>query len=118
MVALRKANAAGTLDPVQKQLFAPTRPKEELYDLDADPHEIRNLANDPAMQTTLATMRQQLSDWMDSTNDHGRTPEPAEMYDSDMAVYLERLRSKGDAKNLATIEANIAQMKKWASEGK
>lgn len=118
LVALRKANASGKLDPIQKRLFAPIRPQEELYDLDADPHEIRNLADDPAMQTTLATMRQQLSDWMNSTNDHGRTPEPAEMYDSDMTVYLERLRSRGDAKNLATIEANIAQMKKWASEGK
>jgi hypothetical protein len=39
-----------------------------------------------------------------------RGPESEAMYDSDMAVYL-----KGGN---PAVERNIAQMKKWAAEGK
>ena len=42
---------AGTLNPVQMQFFARTKPKEELYDLDTDPYEVKNLAG----KTRLAT---------------------------------------------------------------
>jgi N-sulfoglucosamine sulfohydrolase len=45
------------------------RPKEELYDLAADPNELKNLAADPAHSRTLATLRTQLAAWRDQTND-------------------------------------------------
>ncbi len=118
LIALRQAYRDGRLDDVQKQLFAPTRPAEELYDLETDPHEIKNLANDAAHQATLIAMRGQLDRWMEATNDHGRKPESAEMFDSDMQVYLDSLKRRRDPKHLEIIKNNIALMKKWAAEGK
>jgi hypothetical protein len=54
---------------------------------------------------------------MESTGDQGRKPESAEMYDSDMQVYLDKLRSR-DPERAKEIAANIAQMKAWAAAGK
>jgi N-sulfoglucosamine sulfohydrolase len=45
------------------------RPKEELFDLTKDPHELRNLAADPAHASVLAELRQRLRQWQDETND-------------------------------------------------
>jgi arylsulfatase A-like enzyme len=48
------------------------RPAEELYDLEADPFELKNLVADPAQATALAELRQGLDAWMKSTNDSQR----------------------------------------------
>ena len=45
------------------------RPPEELYDLNADPFELRNLAADPSMRELKMELRQQLVDWMKQQND-------------------------------------------------
>jgi arylsulfatase A-like enzyme len=115
---LRELHAAGKLDPLQdKLLFAPKRPAEELYDLDADPHELANLAADPKHQQTLDTMRKLLAEWEERTGDKGRTPEPMAMYDSDMKVYLE---SGGANRNRQHEELvrNINFNKEQAAAGK
>jgi len=45
------------------------RPREELYDLRADPYELRNLAGDPQHAARLAEMRAQLEAWMKEQGD-------------------------------------------------
>lgn len=45
------------------------RPPEELYDLDADPSEIRNLAQNFASRQTLLSMRKELERWQEETGD-------------------------------------------------
>lgn len=45
------------------------RPREELYDLAADPHEARNLAADPAHAPTLAALRGRVREFMETTGD-------------------------------------------------
>ena len=45
------------------------RPKEELYDLAADPNELKNLAADPAHAKALEEMRGTLAVWREKTND-------------------------------------------------
>jgi len=44
-------------------------PAEELYDLQADPYELNNIAGSPEAASILTSMRQQLKDWMVSQND-------------------------------------------------
>jgi len=109
LVALRKLCAAGSLDPAtERLLFSPTRPAEELYRWREDRWQLDNLAADPAHAATLAALRDRLDRWMAETGDRG--PEPAAMYDSDMTVYV--------GKGKPEVEANIATMKRWATEGK
>ena len=45
------------------------RPREELYDLKADPAELHNLADDPAQAGRLARMRERLASWMSEQGD-------------------------------------------------
>jgi N-sulfoglucosamine sulfohydrolase len=45
------------------------RDKEELYDLQADPHELKNLATDPKYADVLADMRKRCREWQEKTND-------------------------------------------------
>lgn len=111
LIALRAADAAGQLDNVQRLLFAKTRSPEELYDLDADPWEVRNLAADPAHAKTLQELRAKLDRWMEQTNDQGRTPEPESRYDADMAAYQ-------GTKPKPEVTKNIALMKQLFKEGK
>jgi len=45
------------------------RPREELYDLAADPNELKNLAADPKQADTLADLRKRLRAWQEKTHD-------------------------------------------------
>ena len=45
------------------------RPKFELFDLESDPHETTNLADDPAHAETLARLQQKLKTFQRQTND-------------------------------------------------
>jgi arylsulfatase A-like enzyme len=47
------------------------RPAEELYDTTADPHQVRDLAADPAQRATLERMRKAVTDWMTRVGDQG-----------------------------------------------
>ena len=45
------------------------RPAEELYDLEKDPHQVKNVAADPAYAPTLDRLRKEMDGWMKRTND-------------------------------------------------
>ncbi|XZE54731.1 sulfatase-like hydrolase/transferase [Planctomycetaceae bacterium SH139] len=70
---MRRLRDAGKLDTYQMQCFISPQPAEELYDVVADPHELVNLANDPAHQQTLTTLRKTLDDWRAETFDAAYT---------------------------------------------
>ncbi len=71
MQELRRLHAASQLSPEAELFFQPTKPVEELFDTGADPHELRNLANDPAYAGELARMRAECRRWMMSSGDAG-----------------------------------------------
>ena len=50
--------------------FSDGRPREVLFDLEADPGETRNLAADPSRAHALATHRRYLRQWIEETGDH------------------------------------------------
>ncbi len=76
MVDLRRLHDAGTLNPIADAYFDPRKPVEELYDVSADPHEIRNLAADPHYASTLDRLREVHLQWVRDTRDTGLIPEP------------------------------------------
>jgi arylsulfatase A-like enzyme len=54
-----------------------TRPAEELYDVESDPYELRNLAAEPAHAAALTALRQTLKDWrLQQGEDLSKVPLP------------------------------------------
>jgi len=75
---IKDLHSAGKLDPVQAQWMAPRKPEFELYDHQADPHEVKNLAADPKHKRDLTRLSGMLERWIEETGDQGRTPESRE----------------------------------------
>lgn len=78
---LKELAAEEKLTPAQAVLAAPTMPEEELYDLEADPHQIHNLAASakPEHVAALERLRGVLDTWIEETKDQGAVPEPEEV---------------------------------------
>ncbi|MBU2906583.1 sulfatase [Arenibacter algicola] len=64
----------GKLNELQSAFFEARSP-EMLFDLDTDPYETKNLADDPAYATTLITMREKLASWVKEMPDLSFYPE-------------------------------------------
>jgi len=75
MKAWQRLADEGKLTGPQAVFFSPMKPVEELYDSEADPHEVKNLAGDPAHRETLERMRRALREWMLEIRDLGFLPE-------------------------------------------
>jgi N-sulfoglucosamine sulfohydrolase len=65
----------GKLDAVQSLWFRSTKPAEELYDTEEDPHEVRDLAQDPAYRPHLESLRAALDGWLREIGDRPDRPE-------------------------------------------
>ncbi|MHC4889133.1 MAG: sulfatase-like hydrolase/transferase [Planctomycetota bacterium] len=76
MQEMRRLNAAGRLKGPQMQYFHKTKPLEELYDTQSDPHEVKNLADDLQYKHVLERMRSVHRKWTRETSDIGLIPEP------------------------------------------
>ena len=88
-------HAKGELTPAQERFMAPTRPEEELYDLQNDPYEIHNLAGNPEYHEILVELRGKLDAWIEETGDQGEIPE-----DEEVAAYWDRQAAESFAKGM------------------
>ncbi len=99
LTLLEVMNKRSELDPEAAHFMAENRPVEELYDLQNDPHEVRNLAKEPAYRETLRELRNELDNWICRTKDQGQIPEDPEIaaqWDRQMAEYFkENMTGKG-----------------------
>lgn len=86
--------AAGKLSGPSAIYMAHEKPREQLFDLSSDPHEVVNLANSPDHQETLRRLRRALKDWMLEIHDLGFMPEPQ---------WFTRFEDFGDARPRYTI---------------
>ena len=70
---MRELHDHGALTGPPLALFAPRLPDEELYDTQADPHEIQNLADSgqPEHRDALIRLRAALDVWLTETGDLG-----------------------------------------------
>jgi hypothetical protein len=134
MKAWQRLHDEGKLNEVQDRFFR-TKPAEELYDTEADPWEIRNLADDPAQRETLERLRAELRRWMVEIRDLGFLPEaelrtrfgstPAhEAVRKDPTAYpLERLidaadlATRGDPKCVELLDDKDSAVRYWGAIG-
>ena len=75
MLALWQGHREGSLNPLQRSYFEAPRPKEELYDTQADPHEVSNLAGDPAYAPELRRLSAAMDAWLARVGDSSRQEE-------------------------------------------
>ena len=71
-----RMQAAGELSGPAALWMRTSRPAEELYDVRRDPHQIENIAAEPAHRPTLERMRAAVAEWMTRTGDQGLINEP------------------------------------------
>ena len=72
---MRRLFEAGELTEYQAEHWFGLRPREELYDIEADPHQMHNLAPLPDFQAELFRHRAVLEEWIYDTGDQGQYSE-------------------------------------------
>jgi N-sulfoglucosamine sulfohydrolase len=122
--AYQKAYEQGKLTGYHKTLWEAPGTAEQLYDLTADPWEMKNLAADPAHAERLAKLRERLKTTMKNLQDTGLVPEPlfkalagkstlaehvqGTSFDLQKITDLAFVATERDSKNLARFQAAIA----------
>ncbi|HWR51061.1 MAG TPA: sulfatase-like hydrolase/transferase [Bryobacteraceae bacterium] len=109
---LRRLKAEGKLPDAARLYMSDTKPPEELYDVERDPHELRNLTDSREHRGVLVEMRMAQERWALRTRDLGLIPEAivdarGKEYGSRYAIlhkpgseeYIRRLRSVADDVN-------------------
>lgn len=97
--------------------MATTRPAEELYNLRADPHELTNLATDPAHASTLKEMREAVIHWIEVSGDQGAIDE-SETVDL-VALKAEKWKWYENTMKKRTLDPNLsdrAYLNWWKKE--
>jgi N-sulfoglucosamine sulfohydrolase len=107
MKEMRRLYAEEKLNNIQVQWMVDRRPGEELYDLEKDPWETKNLAGDAAYAGIKKRLEKVLNEWMIETRDTGLLPEPmmkslAKEYGSEYAI-LRQAGGEGRVKKLLQL---------------
>jgi arylsulfatase A-like enzyme len=76
MKELRRLAREGRTPEAARLFMGEDKPVEELYDLESDPYEIRNLAGSAGHKAVLERMRAAQEEWAIETRDVGLVPEP------------------------------------------
>lgn len=75
MQELLKLRNEDKLTPHQAQWFRSTKPAEELFDCENDPHELNNLADDPNYAAKMQELKTELERWLSEIGDQPNLPE-------------------------------------------
>jgi uncharacterized sulfatase len=113
--AWEKLHLAGKLHGPSARFFAPKKAVEELYDVQSDPWEVNNLADNPQFSDELMRMRVLLAQEMKLAGDLGMLPEremharahhstPWNIATDPQANPLDALIRAADLANRATVE--------------
>lgn len=89
----------GKLEAAQERLVRPME-AEELYDVQADPFEVNNLANNPAFEQVLQEMRSSQEDFSREIGDLGMQEDPPAIVEA----FAEYGRSSMEKKKLRILE--------------
>ena len=72
---MKRLAAEDNLPESAQWITKQTKPAEELYDLETDPHEVHNIAGDSEHENTLLRLRRAHEDWRVASGDLGLIPE-------------------------------------------
>nr|WP_298894690.1 sulfatase [uncultured Altererythrobacter sp.] len=75
MREMRRLHTEGGLSPLQASYLADAAAREFLFDTEADPDEVRNLADNPRFAAIKSRMSDRLEKWIEGSGDMGRIPE-------------------------------------------
>ncbi|MEM8733585.1 MAG: sulfatase-like hydrolase/transferase [Planctomycetota bacterium] len=118
MQAIRQAETADSLNAAGKLFSASSKPIEELYDLESDPHEIHNLAGLPEFKRQLESMRSECLRWQSEVRDIGLVPEAEiEVRESQLGTRFEILRSGLKDQSAQHVVDQLVAVAAAASEG-
>ncbi len=134
--AWEEACKKGKCDDIQSRFWG-YKEAEELYDTTADPHNVNNLANDPAYKNVLERMRNETKRWVRNNKDAGFLPEGMMVdraadktiyklthgtdFPMDRIIETAEIASIKDIKNLQELikrlSDNEAAVRYWAATG-
>lgn len=98
MARMVELHEAGKLNADQEKWFASPRPEVEFYDVQADPHELHNLADDPKYKKKIAELSREFDRWVATYNKMWEYTEPE---------LIERFRPGGVQPVVARPEVKI-----------
>lgn len=98
MARMVELHEAGKLNADQEKWFASPRPEVEFYDVQADPHELNNLAADPKYKKKIAELSTEFDRWVKQYNEMWKYTEPE---------LLERFRPGGVQPVVARPEVTV-----------
>lgn len=75
MQELLRLREEGKLNEIQAQWFRESKPVEELFDCETDPHELHNLAGKTAYKEKLEELSNEMDRWIDEIGDQPELPE-------------------------------------------
>ena len=130
------AYKSGKLNETQRK-FWETKPTEELFDIEADPNNVHNLAGDPAYKSVLEKLRKVNHNWLLTTKDVGFVPEArieeisqkmspytyaqSGQYKAATVIETAELASEGKPENLdrliRLLSHSDANVRYWAATG-
>lgn len=123
---------AGKLTGPEAVYMAKSKPREQLFEMREDPHEVRDRSGDPDYAGVLAKLRKAYREWTFRTRDLGFLPEEemwrrfdggaAEAFDADPSLYpLERIVETADSTDLDLQIERLADsdptVRFWAAVG-
>ncbi len=111
---VRRLAAEGQLEPAEMLWMHPQKPAEELYDLEADPENIHNLAEDPAHRQRRDMLRVALEAELSRSGDLGLRSERELIADGIVAdrlsEYSERLEPLPEAFAIGGVRHTVLEM--------
>lgn len=136
MRSWEEAFKEGKTNEVQSR-FWKEKPVEELYDVTSDPHNIKNLAQDPQYKAVMDRMRKANSEWIMDIKDVGFMPEAMILdkvksttmyayarsgdYDLEQILETAEMASRGDVAQLDRLIERLSDpnpvIRYWAATG-
>jgi len=102
----------GELTPAQQHFMANKRPEYELYDLQNDPHEIDNKADDPDYADVKNKLQTKLEKWVQKT-DNGTYPEDQEKVQQAIEKMHRKFKERMASRGLSVDISNEEYLEWW-----